>query len=481
MGSGHSYVRTRLSVMMFLEFFVWASWFVPVGGYITGTLQFSGDQIGWIFATTALGAIIAPLFVGYVADRLFSTERVLCVLHIIGGICLCLAAEQERFPLLMTLLMINGLCFMPTLALANSLAFRNIDDPDTFPRIIVWGTIGWIVSGLIVGFVLGESFKWFFYLAGGGGILTGLYCLSLPHTPPKGREETGGDVLGLGAIGLLKDPSFLVFAVSAFLICIPVTFYFVACNAFLVETGRPVPTALMTLAQFSEIFVMFTMPWFIAKIGLRKILGLGMLAWAVRYLCFGTLSFPLIVLALLLHGFCYCFVFVGAYIYVDKKAPSDLRASAQSLISFLMLGLGMFLGSKLGGYTMAQYPPLAPTAEPAVVEVIDKDNDGRVTLAELDQVPVEGLTLGDKTYAKTDLIEVFTKIGHPKADLAVAPDREISVTRADCVEARAHQWPPIWFWPAGAAAVIAAFFWLGSRDEQTADEVEEQSEEKGEE
>ncbi len=518
MDSPHSWIRTRLSAMMFLEFFLWSAWFIPITGYMAKTLQFKGSEIGWIISTAALGAIIAPLFVGYVADRLFSTERVISVLHLIGGICLCLAAEQKEFGPLMTLMMINGLCFMPTLALCNSLAFRNIPDPDKFPRIVVWGTIGWIVAGLTVGIVLGGTEKWFFYLGGGGGIVMSLYSLTLPHTPPKGREEAGGDVLGFGAIGLLKDRAFLVFAVCAFLISIPTTVFFVGCNPMLVETGRPAPTALMTLCQFSEILVMFTMPWFIAWLGLNRVLALGMGAWAVRYVLFGTLSFPLILVGLLLHGFCYSFVFVGAYIYVDKRAPRDMRASAQSFISFLMLGVGMFIGAKLGGYTMDRYPalvttmpatvetekgpesianaPLPPWADPEagesawrfldlsstikgwlsgekaeaapdLGEKLDGNTDGQITLAELEQIPDEGLQFGERVYSRKDLTDVFTKIAGE-----VEPGTEISVGRLDWLAAQSHQWPPIWYWPAGMAALICLFFWFGSRDTEPAKEEE---------
>ncbi|MEN6493337.1 MAG: MFS transporter [Thermoguttaceae bacterium] len=348
-------IRTRLSIMMFLEFLLWASWYVPIGGYMNSVLKFSGSQIGWIYATTALGAIIAPMFVGFIADRLFATERVLGVLHLVGGVCLYLASRQTDFAGLMTLLVINALCFMPTMALVNSLSFRNIDNPDRFSRIAVWGTIGWICSGLLVDFVLGGAEKPnFFYLASGGAIAMGLYSFTLPHTPPKGAEA-GGDVLGLGALKLFADPSFLVFAVCAFLISIPLTFYFTWGNAFLVEQGYPRATALMTLCQFSEICVMIIMPWFIGRIGLKNVLVVGMGAWAVRYLLFSSMQFPLVIAGLLVHGFCYCFVFVAAFIYVSKKAPPEISASAQSLCALIMWGLGMFIGTQVSGWTGGQY------------------------------------------------------------------------------------------------------------------------------
>jgi len=381
MSSRAPLIRTRLSVMMFLQFMLWGSWYVPIGGYMNSVLKFSGPQIGWIYATTAIGAILSPMFVGFVADRLFATERVLAVLHLIGAGCLFAASRQTEFQPLMILLVINALCFMPTLGLANSLSFRNIDDPDKFSRIAVFGTIGWIVSGLLVDFVLGGATnRTFFYLASGGSFALALYCLTLPHTPPAGKETTLADVLGLSALKLLKDPSLLVFAICAFLISIPLTFYFTWGNGFLVETEWSKPTALMTLCQVSEIFVMIVMPWFIGKIGLKNVLVIGMAAWAIRYVLFASLSFPLIILGLLVHGFCYCFVFVASFIYISKAAPPEMSARAQSLVSLLMWGLGMLVGTQLSGWTGQHYalpeghhwPPiwLWPAGLAAVVAVL---------------------------------------------------------------------------------------------------------------
>ncbi|MEX2558923.1 MAG: MFS transporter, partial [Pirellulales bacterium] len=181
--------RTRLSVMMFLQYFVWGSWGVSAGGYMNDTLRFAPGQIGWIYATTAVGAMISPLFVGYFADRFFATEKILAALHLLGGLLLCLAAEQTSFAPLMGIMVAYAVCYMPTLALTNSISFHNIGNPDKeFPRIRVWGTLGWIVAGLVVGILLGGTQKWFFYMAGGSSLLLGLYCLTLPHTPPRGAE-----------------------------------------------------------------------------------------------------------------------------------------------------------------------------------------------------------------------------------------------------------------------------------------------------
>jgi len=357
MGSSQLVTRIRLSAMMFLEFGLWAAWYVPIAGYMDGTLKFSGAQIGWVMACTAIAAMISPLLVGFVADRYFATERVLSVLHLIGGLCLLLASTQTVFLSLFALLMVNALCFMPTLALVNAVAFRNLDDPDKFSWIAVWGTIGWIVAVTVVGALLGGAEqKNFFFLAGGGAIAMALYSLSLPHTPPKGAEASG-DVLGLSALKLLARPSFLVFALCAFLISIPLSFYFVWIVPFLTETKAPGdPTTLTSISQYSEIFVMFLLPWFIPRIGLKKVLVIGMAAWAARYLLFSLQWFPLSVLGLLLHGFCYVFVFVASFIYVEKVAPKELSASAQSFLAFLMWGLGMFIGSKMAGYVGDMYP-----------------------------------------------------------------------------------------------------------------------------
>jgi nucleoside transporter len=487
------YIRTRLSAMFFLQFFVWASWWVPVYNYVLKGLYLTEEQAGWIGATIPLGAIFAPLFVGYIADRFFATQHVLSALHIVGGVFLLLARTQGGFGGLMAVLMVATLSFMPTLALANSLTFRNIDDPDRFPRIAMWGTIGWIVSGQIVGLprLLGlqpwEFTGAFFYLAGAAELLLGLYCLTLPHTPPKGAEPGAEDVFGLKALALLKEPSFLLFAGCAFLIAIFAMFYFYACLPMLVETDRPAPVQLMTLGQVTEICVMFSMPWFIAHFGLRALLTVGMATWCVRYLFLSTMAFPLVLLGIIVHGFAYCFVFVGSYIYVDKKAPSHLRASAQSLIAFLMLGVGMFLGNLLSGYSAGQYPayagsmaaemespqgprPLDRAPLPKwedIAEQLGTDPHGAMRLADLDRIPEAGFKEENRVYAKKDLIDVFRKIDDRKpiqtrGDFRSAVKGEISVTRADWLAAQLRPWTPMWLWFALAAGVVCAVFAVGS-------------------
>ncbi|MGQ9576915.1 MAG: MFS transporter [Thermoguttaceae bacterium] len=495
------YLRTRLSLMMFLQFFIWGAWWVAVAGYANGLptiggLPEGGTLVGLIVATIPLGAIISPLFVGYVADRLFATQHLLSALHAVGAVCLILAGFQTQFIWLFLFLILHTLCFMPALALCNSLAFRNIDDPNKFPRIAMFGTIGWIVAGLIVGIFLGERNPYFFYLAGLVEILQAAYCVTLPHTPPKPRSEWTTDVFGFGALKLLKEPSFLVFVLGAFLIVIPTGFYFTGCNPMLVETERPGPTALMTLGQVTEVCVMFTMPAFIAALGLKTILALGMLTWAFRYLLLATGAFSLILLAILVHGFAYCFVFVGAYIFVDKRAPRDLRASAQSLIAFLMLGVGFLLGMVLAGdamrYYRAEVSTVAATKETPEgkedvaqaalplwrhLAQVDENDDGRITLAEITKLGPEGLQIQVKkwfglkvekwTYSTQDLARVLQAADdlrpiRTRGDFRSAMAKEIGVSRQDWLRAKSHRWGPYWLWPALAAAVIGILYWFAS-------------------
>jgi len=482
-----AYLRTRLSLMMFLQFFIWGCWWVPVGSYVmASSLRFNENEMTWIVSTIPLGAIISPIFVGFIADRFLPTQWVLGGLHLIGGLCLILAGLQSNFGLMFGVLMINTLCFMPTLALCNSLAFRNLDNPNKFPRIVMFGSIGWIVAGLLVGFVLGETNPYFFFLAGAVGLIQGGYCLTLPHTPPKRAGEGGTDVFGLGALKLLKDRSFLVFAICAFLVVIPINYYFAGCNPMLVEHEWPAPTALMTLGQLTEVFVMFSMAGFIAALGLKNILALGMLVWTLRYLLFATGAFPLVLLAIVIHGFGYCFVFVGSYIYVDKVAPRHLRASAQSLIAFLMLGVGMLLGTKISGVTLAQYRGAVSSIEAAKttdegskldknapiptwseLAVLDANKDAKINRKEIEDVGATGLTVGKFTYSARDLERALLtaddlKEVRTRGDFRSAVANDIAVTRPDWIRAKTHHWGPYWLWPGLAAAAIGLIYWFAT-------------------
>jgi nucleoside transporter len=347
--------RLKLSVLMFLEYFVWGSWYVTMGTWLGQTLHFSGEQIGLAFGTTALAAMISPFFMGMVADRFFATERILAALHIIGGVVMFWASLQTTFGTFYTILLIYTLCFMPTLALSNSISFHQMKDPGReFPAIRVLGTIGWIVAGLLIGGLGLEASARPLQLAAASSIVLGVFCLALPHTPPQKQSRARlADILGLDALKLLGERSFAIFVIGSFLVCIPLQFYYAFANLFLNELHVTNAAGKMTLGQMSEIFFMLVMPWFFRRLGVKYMLLVGMAAWTARYVLFayGNSSDLVWMLyaGILLHGICYDFFFVTGQIYVDRRAPADLRAAAQGLIAFVTLGVGMFIGSYVSG------------------------------------------------------------------------------------------------------------------------------------
>jgi len=349
-------IRTKLSVMMFLQYFVWGTWYVAMGAYLNETLQFDGQQVGLAYGSTALAAMISPFFVGMVADRFFATERILATLHIVGAVLLFYVSTLDTFSVFYPVLIAYTLCYMPTLALTNSLSFHQMSDPGKeFPGIRVLGTIGWIVAGYVIDLLGFGLTAGMFQAAAVASLALGLFSFVLPHTPPAklGHAISARDVLGLDALSLMKERSFLIFVLGSFLICIPLQFYYAFANAFLSEIGVANPTSKMTLGQWSELFFMLVMPWFFVRLGVKWMLIAGILAWTVRYTLFafgdaGSLVWMLY-LGILLHGICYDFFFVTGQIYTDKKAPVAIRAAAQGFIAFVTLGVGMFIGSWLSG------------------------------------------------------------------------------------------------------------------------------------
>ena len=348
--------RIRLSFMMFLNYVIWGSWYVTIGTYLTATLKFSGTETGAVFGTTALASMISPFFVGLIADRFFASERVLAVLHLLGAGLLYLVTTQTTFGPVYGIMLAYCLCYFPTVSLTNSITLRQIKNPGKdFPLIRVFATIGWVVIGLIIGQMGVEATHVPFLIAAGASLLMSAFSLMLPHTPPenKGEAITVRSILGLDALDMLKDRSFLVFVIASILACIPLTFYFSFTNAYLNELKVSNAAGKMALGQVSEIGMMLLMPLIFRKVSVKFILLMGLAAWSLRYalLAFGNpdSGMWMFYLAILLHGVCYDFFFMTGQLYTDMQAPPKLRSAAQGLIIFLTYGVGMFIGSLLSG------------------------------------------------------------------------------------------------------------------------------------
>ncbi|HOX59345.1 MAG TPA: MFS transporter [Candidatus Paceibacterota bacterium] len=476
-------VYPRLQLAYLLQFAIWGSWCVALGGYLNGKM--SGPHIGYLYMAIPWGAIIAPMFIGPIADRYFSAQKVLGLLHLISGAALvacgviCVQAEAGAaggtvvvpFASLMVLMLISGICFMPSIALINTVVFKHIPDSASAPKVFIFGTAGWILVNLVVEiFGGGAARPNFFFVGGACGIFLGLYSFTLPDTPPKGAPAQGEkkDLFGLGALAMFKSPTFTIFVLCAFMASIfGSNYFFPSVVPYLSEFGYPAPVALGTLNQFSELFFMAILPFCVARIGLKWVLVIGMSAWAARYFIFTLTGFQFALIGLLCHGMGYAFLYTAAYMFGDRVAPTHLKASVQSLLAFLLLGIGQVLSGYAFGYQFERNAPaitktvvieegkpakgLPAWNDPAMetsgwryldlaksVKYLRGDKnvfnfgehlglytkeDGSIDLAKLP----ETWEVGGVSYSKAELKATFDKIG-------------TQVTREDYLKAQRHNW-----------------------------------------
>ncbi len=359
-------IKIQLSFMMFLQFFIWGGWFVTLGTFLGNNLNATGGQIAMAFSTQSWGAIIAPVFIGLIADRYFNAEKILGILHLLGSGLLLLMSQTNDFSVFYLYVFSYMLLYMPTLALVNSVSFNQMNDTASeFPIIRTFGTIGWIISGVVISYVfswdtqnsitsgaLSNTFK----MVALASLILGAFSFILPKTPPYGNDQKSFSLksaLGWDALKLLKDRNFLLFFIASVLICIPLAFYYQQANPFLVELGMNSPTAKMALGQVSEVLFMLLLPTFFIRFGFKKTILVGMMAWVVRYLLFaygdvGEKAYMLII-GILLHGICYDFFFVSGQIYTDFKAGEKVKSAAQGLITLATYGVGMLIGFWIAG------------------------------------------------------------------------------------------------------------------------------------
>jgi len=355
-------VFARLSIMMLLQYFTWSAWYVTMSTYMKVNLAASDAQIGFTYGALSIATMISPIFVGMVADRFFAAQRITGVLHTLGAVLLYLASWVTTNTSFYWVILIYSLLYMPTIALTNSIAFHQMADPGKqFPWIRVFGTAGWIVAGLTIGFLGLEKTLSTFHIAAAASLALGLFAFTLPNTPPKGKTAgaTASGALGAEAFALFKDKSYIVFFIAAILICIPLAFYYGFTNLFLIELGMENTAGKMILGQVSEATFILAIPFLFNSIGVKKMLMMGMTAWILRYVFFayGDLQANLWMLyaGIILHGICYDFFFVTGYMYTEKKAGEKIKSAAQGLFTFATYGLGMFIGTWFSGSIANRY------------------------------------------------------------------------------------------------------------------------------
>ena len=439
-------LTARLFTMMFIQFFIWGAWYETAPRALT-PLGFAPEDFGWTYSVGPIAGLISPFFVGMIADRFFSTERVLATMHLLGAGAMFAAlhmmgSENPSPAMINTMFFLHMLCYYPTLALTNSLAMHSITDSEKqFPVIRVGGTIGWIAAGIVLSKQEWDGNTMMFQLAAWSSVALGIYSFALPHTPPpaKGQTFEAKDALGLDALVLLKNPSYLIFIICSFLICIPLAFYYQMAERTLVA-GEVTNTAFkMTYGQMSEIVFMLLMPFFFKRLGVKMMLLIGMLTWVARYALFAIGTPDHVVWMLLLgvtvHGICYDFFFVTGQIYTDQMAPKKIRSQAQGLLVLFTLGLGMMIGAQVAGKVEAHFtPPETKELDAKAKAILDTKTD--------------------------DMSDEEKKVIEDKA----RPFQVQALQQKD--------WQGIWSVPAGAAAIVMVLFAVLFKEEKPDPEVE---------
>lgn len=361
-------------VMMFLQFFIWGAWYVTGGNYMHS--HGMGDIIYLAYMVSPIGSIVSPFFMGMIADRYFSVQRVMGVMHILSGIFVICAPwlGTASPPLFLLFLLFHMLCYMPTVGLAAATAFHLVDDKEKeFPLIRLFGTFGWIGAGIIVSFLLhGDYTALPMYVAGAGGIIMGLYSFTLPDVPPQdaGKKMSVRDIIGLDALKQLNSRPFVIFIIGLLLISIPFSIYFPYVPIFLKAAAIADPAFKMTFGQMSEVLFLLLMPWFFRKLGIKWVMVSGLLAWSLRYALFAV-GAPdavvwMLIAGILLHGACYDFVYVASQVYIDKKATPAIRAQAQGFFVLISYGVGQGLGTLTSGWIYNNI--MAGTAEATLAQ-----------------------------------------------------------------------------------------------------------------
>ncbi|HRH97973.1 MAG TPA: MFS transporter [Prosthecobacter sp.] len=354
-------LKTKLSIFMFLQYFIWSTWYMTLGAYL-GTLNFSGTEIGASYGAFAWGAILSPFIVGLIADRFFASEKIIAVLGIAGGLVMLIIPQLKTFGSVYPTLILYCTLYAPTLALGNSVSMTHLADAKKdFPFVKIFSAVGWIAGGVVLSQLKGEQSSLQHYLAGGASMVFGVFALTLPHTPPKkkGQNVPLSEVLGLDALALLKKPAFAIFILCMFLICIPLYFYFVNMGTYLTQLKWTDMAQKMTLAQVSDVIFLVLLPVMLKKLGYKKTIFLGILAWVTRYFMLSASASStgtvLIFGAILLHGVCYDFLFIAGQLYVDDEANERIRGAAQGLIAIILWGFGSLVGTFLAGKVMDQH------------------------------------------------------------------------------------------------------------------------------